>query len=812
MNKKAKNATECIRLSPSKDTGLSSVQVKERTENGFTNKLPNSNSKSVFSIFVDNICTFFNLLGVLVCIALIIIGAQPSQFFFVLIYCANIFIGIIQELRAKHCIDKLSLLSNKTVKVVRDGEIKSVSSDEIVLDDVIELGLGSQIPADSIIIDGTVEVNESLLTGESVPVKKTVGDTVYAGSFITSGLCRARADEIGGDSFVEKLSEKAKQYKKPESELMNALRLIIKIIGVIILPIAVAWLTKSLLSGVDWKIALEKTATVVIGMIPSGMFLLTSMALAVGVIKLARHKTLVQDLYSLEMLARVDTVCFDKTGTLTDGNMTVSETVLLYDFSHNTLQSLISSMLFALKDSNQTAIALKDYFGDKCVYKAQTVLPFNSKRKLSAVTFENLGTCVFGAPEFVLSKKQYLSLKDKIDGYAHLGLRVLVVAQSKTSIENDSEPNDLIPIALITIADNIRTDAIDTVSWFQENDVLIKVISGDNPVTVSEVAKRTGINDADKYISLECLSDEEVEAAAEKYTVFGRVSPEQKALLLRTLKNEGHVTAMTGDGVNDILAMKEANCAISVASGSEAARNLSNIVLMDNNFASMPKVVHEGRRVINNVESSSSLFLMKTLFTMLLSIVVLCLPARTTYPFNLSQMIMLEVFIIGMPSFFLSLQPNDARVKGRFTSQVFKNSLPSALLMVLSVMAVELSKYILGVSAPITEETYSTMGVYALSFAGLINLFFICRPFNILRSILFATSFSAVTAISLIGIFRGLDMLNLSPMVPLVPVFWHHLLLVLVIILLDIPLSILLNKLCSKINFKQRPLNRKKTK
>lgn len=795
--KKEKKLVSCIRLFPDHNSGLTCEQVNERTEKGFTNVLSKSYSKSVLSIICSNLFTFFNFLGLIVCIALLIVGAAPSQFFFVLIYMANILLGIIQELRAKHSIDKLSLLSNKTVKVVRDGKITSISSDEIVLDDVVDLRIGNQIPADCIILSGTVEVNESLLTGESIPVKKTVGDTLYAASFITSGSCRARADKIGGESFVEMLSKKAKQYKKPQSELMNSLCLIIKVIGILIIPVAAAFITKSLLNDAFWKTAIERTSTVVIGMIPSGMFLLTSMALAVGVLKLARHNTLVQDLYSLEMLARVDTICFDKTGTLTDGKMTVKETVLLYDYSENTLKKLLSSALFALNDDNQTAAALKNYFGNEKFFDTCAVLPFNSTRKFSAVTFSDLGTCVFGAPEFVLDKEEYNKLSEKIEDYAKLGLRVLVVAQSKGKIENDSLPNDIIPIALITLADNVRDDAVETVKWFKENDVSIKVISGDNPVTVSEVAKRTGVVGAENFISLEGLSDQEVIDAAEKYTVFGRVSPEQKALIVKTLKQSGHVTAMTGDGVNDILAMKESDCAISVASGSEAARNLSNIVLMDDNFSSMPKVVYEGRRVINNVESSASLFLMKTLFTFLFAIIILCIPSRVTYPFVLSQMIMLEVFIIGLPSFFLSLQPNESRVKGRFISQVFKKSLPSALLMIVSVVIVEIAKALIGENSVITEETYSSMQVYVLTFAGLINLFYICRPFNKLRALLFGTSFTVITAICLTGIFAGFTPLNLSPMTPIFPDYWQHLLLVLFVILLDLPLSIGFNKLFS---------------
>ncbi|MBQ8427046.1 MAG: HAD-IC family P-type ATPase, partial [Clostridia bacterium] len=569
-----------------------------------------------------------------------------SQFFFVFFYVANITIGIVQEIRAKKCIDRLSIVANKNVKAVRDGQIVELCPTDIVLDDVILLETGNQIPTDCKILIGEVEVNESLLTGESIPVKKQVGDLILAGSFIVAGSCSAQAERIGSENYVETLSAKAKQYKKPNSEIMNSLKLIIKVIGFIIVPIATAFMIKStLVVNLDLPSAVLGAATVIIGMIPAGMFLLTSVALAVGIIKLAKHNTLVQDLYSLEMLARVDVICFDKTGTITDGNMSVKEVVPVNEHNFD-VSSIMSSTLCALKDNNQTAIALKNYFGEKQSYEPISVLPFNSARKLSAVTFREIGSYAFGAPEFVLSNNEFIKLKEKINSFASQGLRVLVLAHTNKTIEGDVFPDDFSPIALIIITDNVRPDAIETIKWFKDNGVTVKVISGDNPITVSEVSKRVGIDNADKYISLEGMSDEDVFNVANEYTVFGRVSPEQKAILVKALRQAGHVTAMTGDGVNDILALKEADCAVSVASGSDSARNVSHLVLMDNNFNSMPNVVYEGRRVINNVQCSASLFLMKTIFTMLMGIITLCLPYMKTYPFVASQMIILEVFVI----------------------------------------------------------------------------------------------------------------------------------------------------------------------
>ena len=787
------------RYSPSISEGLSDTQVAERIRQGKVNTVKTKYSKSYLNIFVNNVCTFFNLLGLICLVALLATGAKLNQFVFVFFYVANITIGIVQEIRAKKCVDKLSLIANKGAKVIRNGKTVEIPIGEIVLDDLLNLGMGNQIPTDCIVLEGEIEVNESLLTGESVAVKKRVGDILLAGSFITSGVCYAKAEKVGKDNYVEQLSEKAKAYKKPNSEIMNSLKLIIKCVGFIIVPLATALIIKSLILN-PGKVsgAVLGSATVVIGMIPAGMILLTSVALAIGILKLAKHNTLVQDLYSLEMLARVDTICFDKTGTITDGKMTVRELLPIKQQSNIDLHVVIASMLCALKDNNQTAIALYNYFGQNNTYKSKEILPFNSVRKLSAVTFEEIGTFSFGAPEFVLHDSEFKQIEDKINEYASQGLRVLVLAQSLKSIENDAVPNDLTPVALIIIADNVREDAISTIKWFKDNNVAIKVISGDNPITVSEVSKRVGIDNADKFISLEGLSDQEVFDCANSYTVFGRVSPEQKAILVKALKSAGHVTAMTGDGVNDILAMKESDCAISVAAGSDAARNVSHLVLLDNNFNSMPKVVYEGRRVINNVQSSASLFLMKTFFTMLMAFISLCLPYMHTYPFVASQMNPLEFIVIGLPAFFLSLQPNDSRVEGRFISYVIRKSLPSALLMIFGVIVVEIIKKSLGM---FDDSIYTNMQVYLILCAGLINLLFVCRPFTKFRTVLFTIVSATVLTVVVSSIFNLIPFINdfflYKPMIP-VSTYWHHLLIILTILLIDVPIAIGLQKLFDK--------------
>jgi cation-transporting ATPase E len=655
----------------------------------------------------------------------------------------NIAIGIFQEIRSKRAIDKLSILATNTTKVIRDGEVIEIPVNEVVLDDVLCLDLGNQVPADCILAEGNVEVNESLLTGESIAIKKTAGDLLYAGSFISSGSGKMRVDKVGKDTFIEKLTSKAKKYKRPNSELMTAQRLIIKVIAVLIIPIAIgmffiakanydptstaeAWIFSK-----EVNFAIQRTCTVVIGMIPSGMLLLTSTALFLGILRLTKSQTLVQDMYSLEMLARVNVLCLDKTGTITDGRMKVHDTIILNTIGEYSLNDIMGSMLACLGANNQTSIALYNHFGYSDKLTSTATIPFSSKRKLSAASFEDVGTFCMGAPEFVL-KPCPAKVERIVKQYATMGLRVLVLAHSPSEIIGDKMPTNFKPVAIISIADNVREDAVDTIKWFADNDVNVKVISGDNPITVCEVAKRAGIHHADKFISLEGLNEKEVENVANKYTVFGRVTPEQKAILVRSIKSEGNTVAMTGDGVNDILALKEADCAISVASGSEAARNVSHLVLMDNNFNSMPKIVAEGRRVINNIKNSSSLYLMKTLFTAILA--TLCIFMQEPYLFLPQNVLLLEFCVIAIPSFFLSLQPNNARVKGKFITHVMSGALSGAILMILCVMSMFITNKI---NPNEFGDYYVAMCMIALTFSGLVMVFRICQPFNAYRVVLF---------------------------------------------------------------------------
>ncbi len=814
---------EVQRFSADVNRGLSDHQVNERIEQGLVNKTGKKYSKTYKSIFIGNLCTFFNLLCLIAAVALILARAPISQFMFVLIFLCNIVVSIVQEIRAKRKIDKLSILSSPTSLVVRNGQKVEIPTTEIVVDDILLLSAGQQVPADCIAAEGTAEFNESLLTGESVPIKKEDGDQLFAGSFVAAGHIAARVDKIGEDTYISKLTAKAKKYKRPNSEIMNSITLFIRVIGIVIIPIAIlmfftnfenlngSWadigkeggLLSVLLGGKN-KImnqTIRATIAVVIGMIPSGLLLLTTVALSVGMIRLARYNTLVQDMYSLEMLARVNVLCLDKTGTITDGRMRVSDCILLNNPTEYTIDDILGSILASLDDNNQTSIALYDRFGHSTALQPMATLPFSSARKLSAVTFEGVGTFVMGAPEFVL-KPMPLRIDKIVKQYAQMGLRVLVVAHSPAQIQGDKIPTALRAIAIITLSDNVRPDAVETIRWFRENEVAVKVISGDNPVTVAEVARRAGIKNAAHFISLEGLSDLEVENAANQYTVFGRVTPEQKAILIRAIKKAGNTVAMTGDGVNDILAMKEADCAVSVASGSEAARNVSNLVLQDNNFGSMPKIVNEGRRVINNIKNSASLYIMKTLLTLTLAIV--CIALGSAYFFETNNMMMFEFFISAIPSFVLSLQPNTARVKGKFIPYVLSRAIPGALTLAVSIVALYVIRQtglaeplgLIGANGKENSDAYRALMMILLTFVGLVMLYRICQPFNVIRAILFismAVLCSVVVSVPFLGeiIFTGWDGVQFT---------MQQILLVIIIVQAAFPLSGALIKFFDLIN------------
>ena len=734
--KEKKQTKKIIRYNTNIEKGLPNEIVEHRKSQGLVNNNQVGSTKTIPAIIFSNIFTFFNLLNFAIAGWLIAtFGIDAWKYvFFIIIVTANLVISIVQEIRSKRVIDKLSILSSPHATVLRDGDIFDVNVNEVVLDDILCLSNGNQIASDSILVEGGIEVNESLLTGESDAISKKPGDVLYSGSYVVSGNCKARVERIGKDNYIEKLAGQAKKYRKPKSDLLRTLTMIIRVIAIIIIPLG-TMVFLSQWQGANWggsynyPEAVRTTAGAVIGMIPSGLFLLTSVALAVGVIRLAQNNTLVQELYCIEMLARVDVLCLDKTGTITDGSMAVKSVIEYPNDSGVTVKNAYSAMQNALNDNNVTSRALEEKFGRAKRIKHVAVIPFSSARKYSAVEFERYGTFVLGAPEFVLTKNYGMVATD-VNKAANGGYRVICLAHSTGSIVEDKVVGNIVPIALILIEDTIRPDAIETINYFKQSGVEVKVISGDNPLTVSKISERAGIENAEQYISLDGLSDKEVIRAADKYTVFGRVSPAQKKLLVMTLKNMGKTVAMTGDGVNDILALKEADCSIALASGSEAARNVSHLVLLDSNFGSMPKVVAEGRRVINNVQRVASLFLTKTIFSFLLAIY--CIVIKK-YPISTNQLFLIDTFVTGIPSFILALEPNNNKVHGKFFINVLKNALPGALVIALTTALV----FLLSDNVGLSDIEVTTIIVLNATFTCFTVLFKVCRPFNVVRRALF---------------------------------------------------------------------------
>jgi cation-transporting ATPase E len=732
------------RYNPEVAVGLTSDHVEQRQLAGLVNISEKGSTKTLGGIIFSNVFTFFNLLIFAIAGWLITVG-QFTQTFSVVIVTINTIIGIVQEVNAKKMIDKLSLLSAPTASVVRDGLEQEIGVSDVVIDDILHLTSGKQIIVDAVVREGSVEVNESLLTGESDPIIKKAGDTLYSGSYVISGSCYAQATAIGNDIYIEKLTSQAKKYKKPKSDIFRSLKIIITTIGIFILPIG-AWLFVNMYvrDATPYTEAVVATSGAVIGMIPSGLFLLTSVALFVGVIRLGENNTLVQELFCIEMLARIDTLCLDKTGTITDGTMTVKSVIEFENKPDLPLKGLVSAMLNAQNDQNLTSEALLERFGNAKRIRHKALIPFSSARKYSAVEFEKYGTYAIGAPEFVL-KDQYNLVAQEVEKQAQEGYRVLVIARTDQPIVNNQLEGKLIPVALIMIEDTIRADAPDTIDYFKKNGVDVKVISGDNPLTVSRISQRAGIPNAENYISLEGLSDKEVVRVANKYSVFGRVSPHQKKLLIESMKNNGHIVAMTGDGVNDILALKEADTSVAMASGSEAARNVSHLVLMDSNFASMPKVVTEGRRVINNIQRVSKLYLTKTLFTLFLAITTLIRGGR--YPITPLQLSIMEFLVIAVPSFVLALEYNNNRVTGKFLTKIIKDTLPGALTVLINALIIYAMAGVVGLDFAADDRVISTLIVITATAVGFMVLFTVSVPLNLKRSLVFFVTLTISAAV-----------------------------------------------------------------
>ena len=748
-----KHPTTLVRYDTDIELGLPLEVVEQRVLDEQTNENSEKKSKSIPKIFATNIISFFNILIFVLAGLLISIGAVTDLAFLVIVL-VNITIGIIQEIKAKKMIDELSLMSAPYAVVKRGGVVREIQIGEVVLDDLLILESGRQICADSIVLDGQIEVNESLITGESDAIVKSPGDVLYSGSFVVSGKCSARVDKVGKNNYIENLSSQAKVYKKPKSDLLISLNRIIKVMAIPVIIIGASlFMIMYFKNGMEYATSIRKTAGAMIGMIPSGLFLMASIALYVGVIRLGQKNVLVQELYCIEMLARVNCICLDKTGTITDGTMVVKNVIDYNSVYGLATKNIISAMLNALQDSNMTSQALIQKFGLGKRIRHIASIPFSSQRKYQAVTFDKFGTFILGAPEFVLGEA-YKQVSKDVEKYAKLGYRVLCLAHKEGTIVGGEVPQGAIEVvSMILIEDNIRPDAIATIKYFKDSGVQVRVISGDNPITVSKISQRAGVDGADKYISLDGMSDQEVVSAALKYTVFGRVSPNQKKLIIQTLQSAGLTVAMTGDGVNDILALREADCSIALASGSDAARGCSHLVLLDSNFGSMPSVVAEGRRVINNVTNVASLFLTKTIFSLFLAIQALITGA---YPISAVQLILIDVLAIGIPSLLLVNEPNNNPVSGRFLPNVIKKALPGALV----ILSMSLLVFGLSGSLNLDNLSYTTIIVIAATHTCLMVLFKACKPFNTIRKVLCTICYS----VFLFAIFILPQLLEFRPL------------------------------------------------
>lgn len=733
---------DVTRVSPPLETGLTSAQVQEREKAGLDNRERIVTGKSTGRILRENLLTLFNFLNLGLALAVVAVGSLRNALFMGVVF-ANAVIGTFQAIRAKKTVEKLKLVIAPEARVIRDGKALSIPVERVVLDDLLLFETGNQILADAVLRGGEVEVDESLLTGESLPVKKRPGDPLKSGSFVVSGKCAAQAERVGDATYAATLAREAKKDKSVKSELMRSLNALIKALSFVIVPLGLMlFYTHYFVGGGALRDSVVSTVAAMIGMIPEGLVLLTSVALAVGVVRLARRQTLVQSLYSMEDLARVDVLCLDKTGTLTSGNLAFERLELLNGDEAGCARAL-GAMLQAVGGSDATAKALTARFPAPQGAKTGRVVSFSSERKWSGAEVDGCAV-VLGAPQFVLPEADE-AFKAKVASAASGGLRVLVLTKSPHPLEGDALPRELKPAALVLLTDEIRKEAPDTLAFFEKEGVEIKVISGDDPVTVSAVAKRAGVKNADRFVDASTLkTDEAVLDAATKYTVFGRVTPQQKRLLVHALKDAGHTVAMTGDGVNDIPALKEADCSIAMASGSDASRRVASLVLLDCNFASMPEVVMEGRRVIGNIRRSASLFLTKTVFSFLLS--VLSLFTGDGFPFVPIQLTLFSTAAVGMPSFLLAFEPNRARVEGGFLPYVLSKALPGGLTIALGAWALS----VLGARHQLSGAEAGTLATLYLVAVGLMVLFSACWPLNWKRGGVFLASAAALSAALLV--------------------------------------------------------------
>ena len=744
------------RIEAPAEHGLSRKQAKERLENGYSNAKPDSAEKTVLQIFKDNIFTYFNMILTLLAVCLIIVGSFADLAFYPIVII-NTMVGIVQELRSKRMLAKLSIVSAPNAAVIRDGGQISIPSDETVLDDIVLFGTGQQIYADAIVISGECQVNEALVTGESDEIAKAAGDTLLSGSFIISGECTARLDKVGSNSFVAQLMVEAKKTKnKLATGMTSALRKLILIIGIAVLPLGVGMLLRQMQSAVELTEAIRSTVGGLVGMIPNGLYMLVSVTLTVSVIRLLKRRTLIQDRNCVETLARVDVLCVDKTGTITENKMEVKEVALLCPDNYNSekIRAIMLDYAGNMNADNETMVAVHSFFGNTAKRRAAKVMPFSSAVKYGGMSFSQNESYLFGAPERILGSR-YAQYRKVIEAYSAQGYRVLLLAQYDKDITGKLDESRLLPIAIVMLSNKVRDEAPATFRYFAQQGVKIIVISGDNPVTVSHIAKEAGIEGAEHYVdAVELQTDRQIKRAVGEYTIFGRVTPDQKRKLVRALKLAGYTVAMTGDGVNDVLALKESDCSIAMASGSEVTSQVSDIVLLDSDFSALPSVVMEGRRVINNIQRCATLYMSKNISAFLFAIVMV-IAFGNQFPLTGSQYMPYELFLIGIPSYFIALQSSKSIVKGKFLTNVLRGALPIGVTVFLAWTAIQYIPWlyyetIAGNST--MQFNISTMSNIAIALAGWLLLLKLSLPLNKMRgTVLVSMALLYILSVSILG-------------------------------------------------------------
>ncbi|MGC3118333.1 cation-translocating P-type ATPase [Enterococcus faecalis] len=705
--------------------GLSTEEVAKQKELGLQNNYEENVAKSTKDIIFDNVMTLFNFLNFAIAVCLLFVGAY-SNLAFLAIIIVNMSIGIFQEIHARNLVQKLSIVAKENVHVVRNGVQQEIDTKELVMEDIVIISAGEQVPSDMEVIDGKVEANEALLTGESDLIEKEIGDTLLSGSFIVSGQAYARVIHVGAENYAVKITQEAKVHKPIQSELVNSIRKVSKFTSWVIIPLGIILFVEAFwLRDAGIKTSVVASAAALLGMLPKGLVLLISIALTTGVIKLAKKRILVQDMYSIETLAHVDTLCLDKTGTITEGKMKVQKAIILHDKYEELFPQIIGSYLSESTDNNITMQAIRDHYEVSNRFGAKEVLAFSSERKWGAIEFPEIGTVYLGAPERLVDDSR---LPEAVFTAQENGYRVLMLAIAEQQPLNETKMPYLEPLAILEIDDPIRQNAKETLAYLKEEGIDLKVISGDNPVTVSNIARRAGLPGYESYIDLSTKTTEaEVREAVQQYTVFGRVSPQQKRTIVRELKDTEHVVAMTGDGVNDVLALREADCSIAMAEGDGATRQISNLVLLDSDFTTLPDVLFEGRRVVNNVTRVSSVFFIKTIYSFILSII--CALTAIAFPFIPIQVTLIDLAIEGYPAFFLSFEGDKRKVIGKFLPTALKNASVNALLVVANIIAV----YLIGQNQGFSSLDTTTLMYYLLVGISCMAVVRACLPLNPLR-------------------------------------------------------------------------------